>query len=84
MVAAGLAVSPRLMSPLLQRPVDTKGSTDKLEDDSVETGDEAEIRQTATGALSDDLSRFGFPLHGYINIYTLIIQQSCVYAQSTQ
>ncbi len=35
-MAAGLAMSLRLMSLLVQRPVDTRGSADKLEDDGVE------------------------------------------------
>lgn len=42
-MAAGLAMSLRLMSLLVQRPVDTRGSADKLEDDGVETR-MAEIR----------------------------------------
>lgn len=36
-MAAGLATSPRVMSLLVQRPVDTRGSADDQEDVSMET-----------------------------------------------
>ena len=42
-MASGLAVSLQLMSLLVQRPVDTRRSADKLEDGDVEAG-MAEIR----------------------------------------